>query len=123
VIKIIKWVPAILCASVINYFSSLSGPTVNAMGLGDEAFHFGGHFILFMFLCASLFIATGDFLVSIMGTVTYGFIDEFHQLFTPMRSSSLYDVFVDFLGALISGVALWILLPKIPKKLRQLLKI
>lgn len=39
--------------------------------------------------------------------VTYGITDEFHQSFVPRRHASVFDVFVDAVGAL-AGISAWL---------------
>ena len=119
--KYANWLPAIFVMIIIYYFSSLSGTRLEAMGLRREIFHFNGHFFLFMALCISYFKATKNIFISIMLTVIYGMLDEFHQVFVPFRSSSLYDLSVDSMGAFVAAGGLWIILPVLPKKLKKLL--
>lgn len=54
-------------------------------------------------------------------TVSYAVFDELHQLTILGRSCSIFDLGVDTLGAIISGILLWKLLPTLPKKLKNLL--
>ena len=80
-----------------------------------------GHVIMFMILCISYFKATKNIPLSILLSFFYAVFDEYHQSFTAERSSSFSDVFVDVLGASVSGIFLWKVLPNLPKKLKNLL--
>jgi VanZ family protein len=117
--RIKKWIPAIIVMAIISGVSSVNGPYINSLGLGYEAYHINGHFILFMFLCVAYFKATKNIFNSIMLTLIFGIIDEFHQIFTPFRSSSIFDIFVDTAGGLISGGILWKFQHILPKRLRN----
>lgn len=88
---------------------------------GSESSEISGHFILFIILCIAFFKATKDMPLSIVMTVCYAVFDELHQLSTPGRSCSISDLGIDTLGAIISGIFLWKLLPALPKKLKNLL--
>ena len=107
---------------VIFVASSFNGQQVVDYGFESNNLRIGGHFILFMFLCVSFYKATKSIYKSVVYTVFYAFLDEFHQRFVPLRSSSMFDIYVDTLGALISGVFLWKLLPLLPSKLKSLLQ-
>jgi hypothetical protein len=121
-VKYIKnWIPAIVLMIVIFLLSSIPGKIIRTSIVGNEPSEISGHFILFVFLCISYYKATKNILLSILMTIVYAVFDELHQVFTPGRSSSLFDVYVDTVGALISGLFLWKLLPILPKKLKNLL--
>jgi len=120
--KIKDWIPAILMMIIIFTLSSLSGPTVESVGLNRGKLQISAHFVLFMFLTIAFYKPTKSIPLSIILTVLYAVTDEIHQLFTFMRSASISDIYVDSLGSLISGVFLWKLLPILPKKLRNWLE-
>ena len=107
---------------VIFILSSIPGPTIDNAGLKKASLQISAHFILFMFLTIAFYKPTKNILLSIFLTILYAITDEIHQMFTFMRSSSLFDIYVDSLGSLISGIFLWKLLPLLPKKLRDWLK-
>ncbi len=117
--KIKKWIPAFIVMGVISGISSLSGPAITSLGLGSEAYHINGHFIMFVFLCFAYFKATKNIFHSIMLTFIFAIIDEFHQTFTPFRSSSFFDICVDTIGGLISGGILWKFQRILPRRLRD----
>lgn len=47
------------------------------------------------------------FLAAFLFTVSYGFLDEIHQLFIFGRGARFSDVLIDGLGALVGGGILW----------------
>lgn len=104
---------------LIYALSSINGEVVNRSIVGNEPSEISGHFILFIILCIAFFNATKDIPLSIVMTISYAVFDELHQLATPGRSCSIFDLGVDTLGAIISGIFLWKLLPALPKKLKN----
>ena len=119
--KIQNWIPAILMMTFIFILSSMPGKVVQATIGQNNQIEISGHFLFFVILCISFYKATKKIYLSIFLTVAYAVFDELHQLFTPGRSCSIFDVGVDTFGSLISGIFLWKLLPILPKKLRDLL--
>jgi len=117
--RIKNWIPATIMMAVISVLSSINGPFINSMGLGKQTYQINGHFFLFMILCLTYFKATKNIFYSIMLTLIFGIIDEFHQTFTPFRSAGFFDVFVDALGGLISGILIWKYQHILPKKLKN----
>jgi VanZ family protein len=114
-----KWLPSILIMLVIFILSATPGKIINDAGLGRESLHIDGHFVMYLLLCAAYFKATKNIVLSIVLSAIFGVTDEFHQLFTPGRSSSWFDVGVDTVGASIAGIILWKLQPILPKKLKN----
>lgn len=104
---------------IIFGISAVPGKTINEVGLGKESYHISGHFVLFVFLCLAYFKATKNIFISFVLTVLYGISDEFHQTFTPNRSSGMFDIIVNSYGALIASILLWKSNYLIPKKLRN----
>lgn len=119
--NLLRWVPSIVIMLVIFTLSSVPGDTVNSTVARDGHVQMVGHFFLFMFLCLSYFKATKSIKTSLVLTFSYACFDEFRQYFTPDRSSSFSDIFVDMIGASISAIFLWKKLPNLPKKLKSLL--
>lgn len=106
---------------LIYTLSSVHGDVVNKTIVGNEPSEISGHFTLFILLCVSFYKATKKIPLSIVMTLSYAIFDELHQLSTPGRSCSVFDLGVDTLGAVISGIFLWKLLPTLPKRLKNLL--
>ena len=117
--SIVKWVPSILVMFIIYLVSSTPGPVIQQAGLGHESLHITGHFALFFFLCISFYKATKNILLSIILSVIYGVLDEYHQFFTFERSPSIFDIQIDALGAIMAGIVLWKLQHILPKKLKN----
>ncbi|OGC55673.1 hypothetical protein A2425_00040 [candidate division WWE3 bacterium RIFOXYC1_FULL_42_17] len=111
-----KWVPAVALMLIISVFSSIKGPYIDAVGLGKESYHINAHFFLFVALCISYYYATGKVALSVVLTTIFGIFDEMHQIFTPFRNASFFDLQVDSLGALIGGAFSWKLWPLIRNK-------
>ena len=59
-------------------------------------------------------------LVAMLGTVVYGIFDDLHQRLVPGRDATVTDVVFDTIGAVIVILLIWNLLPKAPKRLRDL---
>lgn len=117
-----KWLPVIIVLMAIFYLSSLPGKDIIAAGLGPEKFHVGGHFSMYFILYITLYRATKSHWKSILFLVSYALLDEYHQKFTPGRSSSLKDIIVDSSAALVAGGLIWTLYPRMPKILKNFLE-
>jgi preprotein translocase subunit SecE len=53
----------------------------------------------------------------------YGVSDEIHQVFVPTREGTVRDIFIDSIGITFACIFIWKLLPKAPKKLKNLAKV
>ena len=80
------------------------------------------HFIIYGALCVSFYRATGSLLLSIILSGLYGMFDEYHQLFTPLRSGKIEDVIIDLAGACLAAFIIWKFYPNLPQKLKNWLK-
>ena len=61
-----------------------------------------------------------DFGLAMLGTATIAALDEWHQSFLPNRSSSIWDVLLDCLGALALQLIVYIYMRLVnPKRLRR----
>jgi len=101
------WLPVIVCAGCIFYFSSLSGASIPRLFLfQDIFFHFFIYLILGLFFSRALknsfFSITSIKIVifTFIFTFIYGISDEFHQYFVPNRNVSVFDILVDGFGGL-----------------------
>lgn len=103
--KFLKWLPSVVVMTLIFITSSVDGTTINSSGLGSNTLHINGHFLMFFFLCISLYYATRDLKLSFIFTMIYALFDEYHQSFVPLRSASLFDIFVDGVGALLGLIS------------------
>lgn len=99
----------------IFLLSHTPGQTIQDAGFGSETLHVNVHFLLFFLLTFLYYKATKGILLSVALCVAYSILDEVHQSYVPMRSSSLYDVGVDFLGSILAGGILWKLQYMLPK--------
>lgn len=108
-----------LLMALISLFSSIKGPYIDAVGLGKESYHINAHFFFFVALCISYYYATKKVILSVVLTMIFGIVDETHQLFTPFRNASFFDIQVDSLGALIGGILSWRFWPKIGNRLKN----
>ncbi len=126
---------AVIYAGLIFYFSSIPTPPSpltrelfivlyeNLLNLGIEfiayPFYFAylypdkfAHLLLYMGFGFTLNPAVRSFsvrypeLVSVILGTAYGVIDELHQSFIPYRSSSLADLFADFVGLILSQLVI-----------------
>ena len=87
-------------------------PAVRVLGF-DKLVHFGIYLVLCLLLHRSFrnqsrspFLREHSLIMSIIVSILYGATDEFHQLYVPGRSSSVYDLFANALGGL-SYSAYW----------------
>jgi VanZ family protein len=108
------WLPVLLWMGVIFLGSSI-GNVPKAGGVAVDAIvHRTGHVIEFAILGWLLLRAVGDgrritrreMAITLIVIALYGASDEFHQRFTPGRSSELSAVLFDTAGGLI-GAWLW----------------
>lgn len=119
--KLINWLPSVFIMTVIFFLSSQPGEVVNSTVARTENVQKLGHLFLYIALCLSYFKATKNIIKSMIMSLLYAILDEFHQSFVFGRSSSISDIFVDMIGASISGIFLWKILPILPRKLKNLL--
>ncbi len=104
------WAPPLVYMLVIFYLSSEPNPLPDLTEhVWDKALHtieYGGLGILFFRAFAgeglSLVFAA---LCALAATSLYGGSDEWHQLFTPGRSSDVHDWLADTVGALLGITA------------------
>ena len=129
-IKILRWLPALLWMMVIFYFSSLE--TTGVTGTHSIAFIsiYWQRFLILKFFhlveYATLFIclefASGSWKQAFGLGYLYALSDEFHQRFTPGRTSKLTDTFIDLVGMSIGLIVyLVILKPQLQSRLKKVL--
>lgn len=108
------WSILILYAGMIFVFSSMS-LTVNLSHLPqmDKLIHAleFGLFSIFLYRAIQVsFLKTPVIylvLITACASILYGAIDEYHQIFTPLRKADLFDLLADALGVLIAqGIVL-----------------
>jgi VanZ family protein len=104
---------------IIFAASSTPGKVLVAVGFTKESYHVDAHFSFYFILGMCYYHATKSVWKSIVLTFLYGVSDEFHQLFVPLRSANIWDVFVDTLGGTLATVIIWMLPLKQLKKLEN----
>lgn len=105
------WLPVVLLLGIIFYASSIPGHEITSfVSWQSLGYHFLAYCFLAFFLARALRRALPEkpavkivFFVIIFGMI-YGIIDELHQGFTPGRSVSGFDVFIDSLGSIIGSL-------------------
>jgi VanZ family protein len=105
------WFPVIACMGLIFYASSLPGKVIPSLfPHQDILFHGSIYAVLGLFFFRALKNTFNRFVLFklLIFTVIFGFVygatDEFHQLFTPGRECSLFDLAVDTIGSSIGGI-------------------
>ncbi|CAN5318002.1 hypothetical protein BH10PAT1_BH10PAT1_3970 [soil metagenome] len=119
------WAPPIIWGILIFSGSSVATPAVSPIYNVDFLAHKLAHIIEYAILGILLYRALKEEKISrkeavvyaIIIAAFYGFTDEFHQSFTPHRTTRMRDVIIDTIGATSGILFVWKLLPKTPKKL------
>jgi hypothetical protein len=109
-----RWLPAIILMTAIFVASSTPGNDIPGFGGWDTIVKKGGHMTGYALLTISYLYALGNsrkgnwliLVLAILLAVLFAASDEFHQSFTPGRISSVADVCIDALGAVI-GTLIW----------------
>ncbi len=119
------WAPPIIWGALIFSVSSTSVPQVSTSYTVDFTVHKLAHIIEYAILGILIYRALKEEKISrkeaviyaIIIAAFYGFTDEFHQSFTPHRTTRLRDVIIDTIGATSGILIVWKLLPKTHPKL------
>jgi VanZ family protein len=119
---VLRWLPAILICVFIFWLSAQTGPELKEAGLGSDEVHIVGHFWMFFFLSVALYRGTKKPWLAVLISFLYALSDEFHQRFTPGRSSALNDIVNDTLAATVAGLLIWKFYQKLPKILKNWLE-
>ena len=114
-----RYIPVIIVASIIFFFSSLEGSTVHSIGLQKNIYHVNGHFFLFLALGICAYKAVKDASNAIFWSFIYAITDEFHQLFTPGRAWQFSDLVVDLIGIVLGVLFVWSFQAYLPNKLKN----
>jgi VanZ family protein len=99
--------------ALIFLASGTPGSDLPKFGLFDVFVKKGGHMLGYALLTASFFHALNQgkkitklqIFVALLLAILYATTDEFHQFFTPGRSSSIIDVGIDSIGCLAGIIA------------------
>jgi VanZ family protein len=104
------WLPVLGCMGVIFYASGLPGKDIPSLfAYQDVLFHGLIYAILTLFFYRALkntnsrLIRQQLFFFTIIFGFAYGASDEFHQMFTPGRDCSGFDLMVDTIGSCFGG--------------------
>lgn len=124
------WGPVVLWMIVIFLFSTRQKVAISDSYAVSFLFFKTLHLIEYTFLYVvsyRAFLNSGiqkkwAFMYAWILTVLYAITDEIHQLFVPTREGKLRDVIIDAIGGGIGWIILVQLLPKAPKRLKQLVK-
>jgi VanZ family protein len=109
--------PALFWAGLI--FASSAVPTRFFPGVEYPWVPKVVHVLFFFFLCLLLILglrhqqtspllARWSLITSIMICMTFGILDEVHQMFVPGRHPRLTDVLLDVSGAILMALTFWI---------------
>jgi VanZ family protein len=119
---IFYWLPLLVCAGLIYYFSSLSHPP-DPLGFhhADKLYHIIEYTILGILVTRLLrkcytnlgYNKLKIFAISL--SILYGISDEFHQYFVNLRDASLFDLVADGIGSFF-GASLYISLYSTDKR-------
>ena len=121
------WLPVILWAALIFFFSSEALPPASRIYWRDFVVKKSAHVVeyaVFATLIFRAFVNSGverkkAALYTIALAMAYGVTDEVHQSFTPGREPRIRDWIFDTIGAGFASYYLWKLLPKAPMKLKR----
>lgn len=104
--------PLIIYWIILFTATTLPGPQLPDIHLGDKIEHFSAFFILAVLLNLALIYQRKSYIlfryaafVTIIICLSYGAIDELHQMFIPGRFADIRDWLADSIGVLI-GVLL-----------------
>lgn len=107
----LRWLPSLLMMGLIFLFSSLPSTRIPYYGAIDVVIKKGGHALGYALLGLSYYHALPHRLTklyrgitAILMAILFALSDEYHQSFVQGRSSSLTDVFVDTVGAIVAVV-------------------
>jgi VanZ family protein len=109
-----RWGPAVLVMILIFIASATPSSDLPAFGLWDVIVKKGGHMFGYALLAAAFIhglnnranMRRSQFIFAMCLAIAYAASDEWHQRFTPGRTSSVLDVFIDSTGAFL-GLTLW----------------
>jgi len=105
----ITWFVTLLIALIIFITSSipLEGSKVFVFDIKPIIYHFGIFFFLGIFLILSLTNQKYKpllIILSIIIAITYGILDEIHQIFVPGRYFDYLDILTNAIGILVGNI-------------------
>jgi VanZ family protein len=106
---LIRWLPALVIMGLIFVFSSLPSDKIPYYGGFDYVVKKGGHALGYGLLGLSYYYALPRslsriyrWILALIMVILFALSDEYHQSFVQGRNSSLGDVAIDTLGAIIA---------------------
>ena len=114
-----------LVAVEIYFISSIPGSDVSSgFNFVPIVYHFCVFFLFSFFLFFTIIGRNKPdkylVLVTFLSSLAYAAIDEIHQSYVPLRSSSVEDVLVDFIGITLSLVIAFFISKKIQPEILNL---
>jgi len=110
------YIPLVLYWIVLFIATTLPGQDLPDLGFSDKIQHFGAFFVLAILLNLALiyqrksyFLFKNASISTIIITLSYGAIDEIHQLFISGRSADIRDWLADSSGVIIGILLLNVL--------------
>ena len=107
-----RWGPAVLVMAIIFFASAIPGSDLPKFGNWDFLAKKAAHILGYALLASAYLYAIGGERISrtqlffaLVLAIVYACSDEWHQRFTPGRTSSITDVFIDTIGSVI-GLAI-----------------
>ena len=102
------WLPPLIYMAVIFHFSSEPNPLPEITGrVWDKGLHVVEYAGLALLICRALIgegvTLTNAALIAVVAASAYAASDEWHQAFTPMRSSDVRDWMADTIGAMLGA--------------------
>lgn len=103
------WGPVVGYMLLIHAESSMSNPP-EPPGVSDKLLHFGAFAVLALLSLRALAgarwrrVTPWTLIGCVVITLLYGIKDEWHQLYTPGRTSDVMDVAADLSGGLVAAV-------------------
>lgn len=109
--RFISIILTILIGITIYQFSSIPGNSVPASGFNFSiAYHFTIFFLFSFFLLISIKgnkkLKSNHLFITLAISILYAFLDEYHQMFVPLRNSSIVDVLTNTIGIFSSMIYL-----------------
>ena len=114
-----KWLiyfPLVIYWLVLFTATTLPGNDLPSLGLSDKIEHFTAFFILAVLLNLALiyqrksyFLFKNASIATIFITLSYGAVDEIHQLFISGRTADIRDWLADSTGVIVAVILLYVL--------------
>lgn len=105
------WLPVYLYAFAIFLLSHQARLEIPIKIIGiDKVLHFIAYGVLAGLIYRAcrksqkIFIFQKAYFISVICSIIYGFLDEFHQFYIPGRQTSEWDFIADALGAIVAIV-------------------